>query len=374
MSPGPATATFSPTATAPVGVATAVPIASDIPAVTASLVPPTVLPSATGVLLSTTPTPPAATATVPSSSTPVTTIAAPPELTLQTDPLVPEVSIAASRCATLDSATTAGLFQAQSPAQIGVVQTLCLGGFPVGEPVTVALTGRPIQIVALSDDDSNGYGYGTVTFIPTRADRTISLALTASTSTGTAQGQVVVGSIVPATTLAPIIGDTTSTFYALFTFPDATPRDLFLYRRSNATQFELVRRISVIPRADTCATLDPCFAADLTFSREMVGEYRLVEYAPGSGFRLFPSDVAPLGFVVAAAVAPPPAATIEVATPPSTTIPDTVTATPTVSEVATETPIVLPSPTATLPPTATQAVLPVTPVPTTTVVITWKQP
>jgi hypothetical protein len=342
--------TLNPTATSLPPTATIAPVqpteTTPVPTSTTTFTP---LPPATA-------TPPSipATSTPLSPTPPVTvtlspTLTPPPQLTLVTTPITsdPE-ALTTTRCASLDGQTEAGLYQVESPAQIGVEQRLCLGGYPMGETVTVYLTGRSAMVVPLTDDDGNGFGYAEVRYVPTRNDRNRPLNMTASAESVTASGQITIDPIIPGVGLAPTMGTSFDTFYTVLTFPDEAPRDLFLYRRVEGDIFTYVRQVLLLPQADNCVPFNPCYASDLSLSREVAGEYRFVEYSPTGGFRLFPGELAPLGFVVAN---PDPTATpgITPETPPSSTpSAEDTTATPpaTATEIipaGTETPTVIPT-------------------------------
>lgn len=359
--------TLNPTATV------LLPTTTPVPAIPTASVPPIV---ETATI---TPLPPATFTTLPLSATettvspPVTptvtllpTLTPPPQLTLVTTPITPDAdTLSTNRCATLDGQTQAGLYQVESPAQIGVQQRLCLGGYPMGETITVYLTGRSAINVTLSDDDENGFGYAEVRYVPTRSDRNRPLNMTASAASVSASGQITVDPVIPGIGVAPSMGSSFDTFYTVLTFPDDTPRDLFLYRRVEGDTFAYVRQILLLPQPDNCVPFNPCYASDLSLSRESAGEYRFVEYSPVAEFRLFPSELAPLGFIVSNPE-PTVTPTLTVDTPPPATPPaEDSTATPAATEtapVATETATIIPSPT--IEPSATAA--PTTPEPTLT--------
>jgi hypothetical protein len=357
--PVPPTATIAPvqpteTALAPASTSTVTPLAPS----TATTPP---IP-ATSTPLS--PTPPVTVTLAP-------TLTPPPQLTLVTTPITsdPE-ALTTTRCASLDGQIEAGLYQVESPAQIGVEQRLCLGGYPMGETVTVYLTGRSAMAVPLTDDDGNGFGYAEVRYVPTRNDRNRPLNMTASSESVTASGQITIDTIIPGVGLAPAMGTSFDTFYTVLTFPDEASRDLFLYRRVEGDTFAYVRQVLLLPQLDSCVPFNPCYASDLSLSREVAGEYRFVEYSPTGGFRLFPGDLAPLGFVVAN---PDPTVTpgITPEIPPSVTpSANDTTATPEATITATlpagtETPTAIP--TLTVEPTATVEATPtVEPTPTPT--------
>ncbi len=329
-------------------------VPTTLPVSTPESVAPTTAPSATPITptstlqASATAAPPSATATTtiapPTPTATVTlspTVIAPAELTLETTPIASTTDpLTASRCASLDAQTRAGLYQVESPAQIGVEQRLCLGGFPITDTISVYLTGRSALRVALTDDDGNGYGYAEVLYVPTRADRNRPLNMTAAGTSITASGQITIDPVIPGVRTAPQIGTSFASFYTVLTFPDDTARTLYLYRRSAGDTFRYVRQILLLPQPDTCVPFNPCFASDISLSRESAGDYRFVEYSVTGGFRLFPGDVVPLGFLVVNPTLTPtpdntPTMTVTIPVPVETSTPlaeATVMATPIVSE------------------------------------------
>lgn len=377
-----ATATFTdltlnPTVTAIPPSATSLP-PSPTTAPSATLVPPTqtILPTftATTQALTATSTPLLPT-TVP-TVTRTATIAPPPQITLITTPIpTPADALAVSACASLDGQTQAGLYQVESPAQIGVEQRLCLGGYPMTESVTVYLTGRSALAVTLKDEDGNGFGYAEVRYVPARNDRNRPLNMTAAAQSVSASGQITIEPTIPGIALSPQVGNPFTTFYAVLTFPDNAQRDLYLYRRTEGDTFTYVRQILLLPQPDDCVPFNPCFASDFSLSRESAGEYRFVEYSPTAGFRLFPSELAPLGFLIANPTATAtPTSTPEVTS--TATIPP-VELTPTPEITATESPpaateTATPIPTATVEPTLTVENSP-TALPTNTSVVTLQE-
>jgi hypothetical protein len=228
----------------------------------------------------------------------------------------------------------------------------------MAERVTVYLTGRSAMAITLRDEDGNGFGYAEVRYVPTRNDRNRPLNMTAAGQSVSASGQITIEPTIPGVALSPQVGNTFTTFYTVLTFPDDAQRDLYLYRRTEGDTFTYVRQILLLPQPDDCVPFNPCFASDFSLSREIAGEYRFVEYTPTTGFRLFPSDLAPLGFVltVPEATATPsstpdttPTATIALPTIEPSTSPDA-NATET-SPIPTETPSAVP--TLTVEPSAT---------------------
>lgn len=364
--PAPSSPTTLPTQT------TTLPTTTPIPTSTFTPLPPTVTATATAGI-------PTSTATIALSPT----VSPPPQITLETTPIptVPD-DLTASACASLDNQTQAGLYQVETPAQIGVEQRLCLGGYPMDETISVYLTGRSALTVLLQDEDGNGFGYAEVRYVPTRADRNRPLNMTAAGESVTASGQITIEPTIPGVGFAPRVGNSFTTFYAVLTFPDNAPRNLYLYRRTDGDTFTYIRQIFLLPQSDNCVPFNPCFASDITLSRESAGEYRFVEYSPTAGFRLFPSDLAPLGFVV---VNPEPTstpgttpestatATAPLETPtsqPELTVTSTLpvpTETPTVEPTLTLEPTTTPQSTATPDPTATA---PAPPLATSTPIIT----
>lgn len=378
--------TLNPTVTPIPPSATPVP-ASPTTIPTQTTVIPATIPVATATF---TPLPPTTTATattlIPTSTATVAlspTVAPPPQLTLETTPIptMPE-DLTASACASLDSQTQAGLYQVETPAQIGVEQRLCLGGYPMEETISVYLTGRSAMTVALQDEDRNGFGYAEVRYVPTRADRNRPLNMTAAGESVTASGQITIEPIIPGVGFAPQVGNSFATFYTVLTFPDNAPRNLYLYRRTEGNTFTYIRQILLLPQPDSCVPFNPCFASDITLSRESAGEYRFVEYSPTTGFRLFPSDLAPLGFVVVNPEPTPTPSTTPDITPPATVPLETPTSQPEATvtgtvPMPTETPTVEPTftlePSATPPSTATSeptATTPASPIATSTPIIT----